>query len=223
MGRIGDGEDGRPAPEEAVLDWHRRAEAALLRALVLGREDPATGRRSGAEAARVAALLLGMAHPRVVPGLREALEDPLFKGRGGDPERRVLAAAFAALARHGGLPSAEWLLRAALSTEGAGPRAERCLEALGAMTAFEGLDRAARRECVARIVGAFEGLEAAAPLVAGDRGFQAGAPERWALYRVPVLDALQALGRDPATGAPALDDRGNVATTVAGFRQWLTR
>ncbi|MCK6480219.1 MAG: hypothetical protein L6R43_08720 [Planctomycetes bacterium] len=223
LGRIGDGEDGRPATEEEALDWHRRAEAALLRALVLGREDPTTGRRTGAEAARVAALLLGTAHPRVVPGLREALEDPLFKGRGGDPERRVLAAAFGALARHGGLETAEWLLRACLSTEGTGPRAERCLEALGAMAVFEGLDRAARRECVARIVGAFEGLEAAAPLSPGDRGFQPGAKERWALYRVPVLDALQSLGRDPATGAPALDRWGNAATTVAGFRQWLGR
>ena len=221
MNHLGPDGDGALS-DEAALVWHRRAEEAFLRVLAGGREDPATGRRTGAGPARIAGLLLAQCHPRVVPGLRSVIEESLLDRRAGDPEPRVLAAAFGALARHGGGESAEGLLKATLSTEGSGARAERCLEALRAMVSFEGLDGGDRRKCAARIVGTFEGLEAAARLQPADEDFVSGAKERWASYRTAVLDALLVLGRDPATGAPARDGRGNLATTVAGFRQWLS-
>ncbi len=181
--------------------WARRAEDAFLRAL------------DGPEGV-LAARLLRHGNVRVAAPLRRALA--------GDLPAEVLREGFGALARLGDPESLRWLCEENLASDDSGPRFDRSREALRAIPRFAGMPGALRRSCSERILNRYEGLETAAnPYAPPARKFDPSARARWVACRRFVLDALLALGRDPA-GGPGPEAAGRARlTTLREYRQWL--
>ena len=219
-GNLEPGRDG--APPEGEAEWRRRAEQAFLRAAFLDRPAPATAAGDFRAIRILGARLLGLGGPTTAARLRRSLEARWFRSQGGIPSREEWRAAFAALARIGDDDSLAWLADEATSTDGEGPRRERGLEALRALTGFKDAPGRVRRRAAERVVQIEIAREQAnAPLGSGIPVHPL-ARTRWAASRRWTIEALHALCRDPITGKEASDAFGAPLMTVAGFQPWIS-